>query len=97
MLVNKQDVIDALLKEEPLVWNDDDKDALGEHTQWVYDLATVEAVQPKNSGRWLWEVASNGWADHICSNCGYRHNTDIHVRITWVYCPMCGSFNGREE
>lgn len=43
------------------------------------------------SGEWLWQLADNGWADHICSVCGYTKNTDIHVSLNWSYCPHCGS------
>ena len=64
---------------------------------------TVEAIvglleslpsYPKASrplGRWRWELADNGWADHICSECGYTKNTDVHVSLNWRYCPMCGA------
>ena len=40
---------------------------------------------------WIWELAPNGWADHICSHCGYTKNTDIHVELAWMYCPICGA------
>lgn len=42
-------------------------------------------------GEWIWQLADNGWADHICSVCGYTKNTDIHVSLNWSYCPHCGS------
>ena len=42
-------------------------------------------------GKWLWELADNGWADHICSVCGYTKNTDVHVHLGWSYCPKCGA------
>ncbi len=42
-------------------------------------------------GRWRWELADNGWANHICSNCGYTKNTDIHVVMDYRYCPNCGA------
>jgi rubrerythrin len=53
-------------------------------------LPTVEAA-PVVHGEWLWELAWNGWADHICSVCGYTENTDIHVWLDWRYCPNCGA------
>lgn len=43
-------------------------------------------------GEWLWRLADNGWADHICSECGFTENTDIHVYLDWKYCPMCGAY-----
>ena len=42
-------------------------------------------------GRWLYELADNGWADHICSVCGWTMNTDVHVSLGYDYCPMCGA------
>ena len=44
-------------------------------------------------GVWLWELASNGWADHICSECRYTINTDFHVGLGEEYnhCPRCGA------
>ena len=42
-------------------------------------------------GEWLWELADNGWADHICSECRYTINTDIHVGIDLPRCPRCGA------
>ncbi len=60
-------------------------------------MAGYEAAGGNRSktGRWLWSLADNGWADHKCSNCGYTKNTDIHVTLDWRYCPNCGSYNGR--
>lgn len=49
----------------------------------VYDETRV--------GEWLWEFADNGWADHICSECRYTINTDIHVSIDEPRCPRCGA------
>lgn len=48
-------------------------------------------VAPVRHGRWKWEFADNGWANHICSECGYTKNTDIHVRLGYHYCPNCGA------
>lgn len=54
-----------------------------------------DALKERNkTGRWLWELADNGWANHICSNCGYTKNTDVHVKLDWRFCPYCGSYNG---
>ena len=50
-----------------------------------------KASADRPSGEWLWQLADNGWADHICSVCGYTKNTDIHVSLNWSYCPHCGS------
>ena len=60
----------------------------------AYDLAIAALDQPeKKVGRWLWRLSDNGWADHICSECGWTKNTDIHVRLGYRYCPNCGSYN----
>ena len=56
----------------------------------ISEQPTVDAV-PVVHGKWLWELADNGWADHICSVCGYTENTDIHVGLGWRYCPNCGA------
>ena len=44
-------------------------------------------------GEWLWEFADNGWADHICSECRFTINTDVHVSLGSEYdhCPRCGA------
>lgn len=44
-------------------------------------------------GEWLWELADNGWADHICSECRFTINTDIHVGLgdEYNHCPRCGA------
>ena len=53
----------------------------------INELPTANRPQ----GEWLWQLADNGWADHICSVCGYTKNTDIHVSLNWSYCPNCGA------
>lgn len=50
----------------------------------------VEATLGRGTCRFKWSLARNGWADHTCSECGYRENTDIHVSLGWHYCPNCG-------
>lgn len=41
--------------------------------------------------RWGWELADNGWADYVCPCCGYRVNVDVHVRLSYNFCPNCGT------
>lgn len=65
----------------------DHTDRIWFHTKHGKD---VEFVKRKR-GRWLWELADNGWADHICSECGWTLNTDIHVGIGYKFCPYCGA------
>ena len=48
-------------------------------------------VAPVKHGKWKWEMADNGWANHICSECGWTKNTDIHVYLDYNYCPVCGA------
>lgn len=56
----------------------------------IESVPTVD-VQPIAEGEWLWEFADNGWANHICSRCGWTLNTDIHVRMDYRFCPNCGA------
>ena len=51
----------------------------------------------RKTGKWLWKLADNGWADHICSVCGWTKNTDIHVSLGYNYCPNCGSYMRRKN
>lgn len=41
--------------------------------------------------KWSWEFASNGWVNHVCTNCGGKINTDVHVSIDLPNCPFCGA------
>jgi len=56
-------------------------------------LCYIETMPSQNrpQGEWIWQLANNGWVDHICSVCGYTENTDIHVSLGWKYCPNCGA------
>lgn len=51
----------------------------------------IEALKERPKGEWIWQLANNGWVDHICSVCGYTENTDIHISLGWKYCPNCGA------
>lgn len=48
-------------------------------------------VRENVRGKWLWGLAENGWANHVCSNCGWTKNTDVHVMLGYDYCPNCGA------
>ena len=48
-------------------------------------------VVPVVHGKWMWELADNGWANWMCSKCGYTRNVDVHVVMDWNYCPYCGA------
>lgn len=48
-------------------------------------------VAPVIHGKWLWELADNGWANWMCSECGYTRNVDVHIVMDWEYCPYCGA------
>lgn len=66
---------------------------------WAVSMAQIHnapTIEPRKPSEWIWKLADNGWADHICSNCGYTENTDIHVKLDWRYCPGCGSYMRRK-
>ena len=58
----------------------------------AFDMAIRALWRTSKNGKWLWKLADNGWADHICSECGYTENTDIHVSLGYRYCPNCGAY-----
>ena len=66
-----------------------------EKEDWADTVTGVLALPLKKPqrkpGHWKWELASNGWANHICSECGFKENTDIHVKLNWKFCPRCGA------
>lgn len=72
------------------------KEALNYAEGSLAGLKTAEE-EPVRRGKWKWDLASNGWADHICSECGFRENTDIHVTLTWGWCPKCGAKMDKER
>ena len=38
---------------------------------------------------WYWD--SLGWHTWVCGACKKKvHRDDIHVSLTWKYCPYCG-------
>lgn len=53
-------------------------------------IPSADVVECKR-GKWLWQLADNGWADNICSVCGYTINDDIHVHVDYNFCPNCGA------
>ena len=54
------------------------------------EIESKPELKPDEPPHWMWELASNGWANHICSRCGYTINTDIHVSVDYDSCPGCG-------
>lgn len=60
-------------------------------------LNLPSAEPEREKGKWLWKLTDNGWADHICSECGWTKNTDIHVHLGYKYCPNCGADMTRGE
>lgn len=60
----------------------------------IDDQPSVEGK--RKVGEWIWQLSDNGWANHICSHCGFTENTDIHVRLLWKFCPQCGSYMRRK-
>jgi len=54
-------------------------------------LLIKEVNVNEQKGKWLWQLADNGWADTTCSICGCTINDDIDTVIDWQYCPNCGT------
>lgn len=48
----------------------------------------------KPTANWIVDFADNGWVDWKCSNCGYTENIDVHVYLSYNYCPECGAYIG---
>ena len=56
----------------------------------LHKIPTADVVERKH-GKWIWQLADNGWADNICSVCGYTINDDVHVHVDYNFCPNCGA------
>ena len=84
--ISRQDAIDCVCKWVEKHWWFIDPVLL------IKQLKSVPAIDIKHKhGKWIWRPADNGWADNICSVCGYTINEDIHVRVDYDYCPNCGA------
>ena len=57
----------------------------------VGDGSWAIVYDESREGEWLWELADNGWVNHVCSECKYKINTDFHVVIDLPRCPRCGA------
>ena len=62
-----------------------------EEAKAVGDGSWAVVYDESREGEWLWDLADNGWVDHICSECRYAINTDFHVSINKPRCPRCGA------
>ncbi len=61
-------------------------------------IETIEMdAKPIVKGKWVWELADNGWANSVCSVCGYTINHDIHCHVEDNYCSNCGADMRGEE
>ena len=57
-----------------------------------------ELPSAERNGHWESELASNGWKDIRCSECGWTKNVDVHVSLGYNFCPNCGArMKGEEE
>ena len=64
----------------------------------VDEIENLPSAEPeRKKGAWIWKLADNGWADHICPVCGWTKNTDIHVSLGYNFCPNCGAEMTRGE
>lgn len=84
-LISREQAIDAMGCLNDSICEQQAVDAL-------WELPSVE-----KTGKWTVQFADNGWIDHICSECGFRHNTDIHIFLDWRYCPSCGAVMEEEK
>lgn len=98
-LISRQDAIDALTEENLFKHMDTVNDGGQENRSAIRIIKSLPSAQPeRKKGKWLWNLADNGWADHTCSECGWVKNTDIHVALGYNYCPNCGTdMRQREE
>lgn len=64
-----------------------------EEARRVGDGSWAIVYDETREGEWLWELADNGWVDHVCSVCRFTINTDFHVGLGPGYekCPRCGA------
>ena len=72
----------------PAIMRSEEEEAIN-----VGDGSWAIVYDTSREGEWLWELADNGWADHICSECRFTVNTDIHVSLgsDYDHCPRCGA------
>jgi hypothetical protein len=87
------DTCTAWLKGEHgyMAFADEAEDGLLSVELYLTPEQAVETTLGREPCRMEWSLADNGWADHTCSNCGYVKNTDIHVYLSWNFCPNCGA------
>ena len=77
--------------EDEKEYTKDNDNAFSAGIFYCLDKLEEQVEEAETKGEWKWSLADNGWADHTCSVCGYTKNTDIHVTLSWKYCPNCGS------
>lgn len=63
--------------------------AIATFTECILTLKKLPAAE--RNGHWESELASNGWKDIKCSECGWTKNVDVHVSLGYNYCPNCGA------
>ena len=89
--ITKAEASDKLYKLPCKIDEDGYRWVLSRDIAHMIDETPAADVRPVARGEWIWELADNGWANHICSCCGYTKNTDIHVVLNWNFCPNCGA------
>lgn len=82
-----------------------DKD--GECYQQLHKAAAdaIEKLTGRNVGKWIIkDNPGTGWYRVTCSACGEDVTSTAPVigffpnaKITWNYCPECGSYNGDDD
>ena len=53
-------------------------------------IEEVETTDSDDTTTYHYFFAMNGWSDRVCLKCLHIENMDVHVRLGWNYCPICG-------
>ncbi len=76
------------------------------YTDEIYKaLSTLPSAQPERKGEWIIkDNPGTGWYRVTCSECGEDVTSTApcigfypNAKVTWDYCPNCGSYNGGDE
>ena len=99
--ISRQAVLDALDKRFDSIPMEQTTEIL----QLRRDLRNLPSVQPERKGeRIIKDNPGTGWYRVTCSECGEDVTSTApcigfypNAKVTWDYCPNCGSYNGGDE